>query len=146
MGRGHRRATGTVVERSSRYLLLVNLIDGFPTERVNARLLERFAELPAEVLRTLTWDQGTKMSAHQQFTRHVGDPGVLLRAAQPMAANDEREHQRAPAPVRPQGQDFADITTAELRRVAHDLNHRPRRTLNWQTPAQRLHHVCALTP
>jgi transposase, IS30 family len=146
MGRGHRRAIGTVVERSSRYLLLVDLIDGFPTERVNARLHERFGELPAEVLRTLTWDQGTEMSGHQQFTVMSGIPVYFCEPRSPWQRPTNENTNGLLRQYFPKGQDLAGITTAELRRVEHSLNHRPRRTLNWQTPAQRLAQLCALTP
>ena len=146
MGRGHRRAIGTVVERTSRYLLLVDLIDGFPTELVNARLHERFAELPAEVRRTLTWDQGTEMSAHQEFTVMSGIPVYFCQPRSPWQRPTNENTNGLLRQYFPKGQDLAGITTAELRRVEHALNHRPRRTLNWQTPAQRLAQLCALTP
>ena len=82
-GRGHRRAIGTVVERSSRYVFLLDLIDGFPTERVCDLLSEQFAALPPGVVRTLTWDQGTEMSGHQAFTARTGSRCTSATPAAP---------------------------------------------------------------
>ena len=146
MGRGHRRAIGTIVERPSRYLLLVDLIDGFPTERLCTRLQERFGELPGPMLRTLTWDQGTEMSGHQQFTLASGIPVYFCYPRSPRQRPTNENTNGLLRQYFPKGQDLAGITTADLRRVEQQLNDRPRRTLNWKTPAQRLAQLCASTP
>ena len=141
MGRGHRRAIGTVVERTSRYLLLVDLIDGFPTELVNARLHERFAELPAEVRSTLTWDQGTEMSPHQEFTVMSGIPVYFCQPRTPWQRPTNENTNGLLRQYFPKGTSIAAFTQEQLDEIAAKLNGRPRQTLNWMTPSEKLHEV-----
>ena len=74
MGRGHRRAIGTLVERSSRFLILLDLIDGFSADALNTALEATLGSLPSGLRRTLTWDQGTEMSGHRELTASTGLP------------------------------------------------------------------------
>jgi IS30 family transposase len=98
----------------------------------------RSIDLPTELFRSLTWDQGKEMAPHQQFTIDTGVQVYFCDPNKPLATRLEREHQRAAAPVLPQGRSFAALTQDDLDQVAARLNGRPRQTLNWKTPSQVL--------
>jgi len=146
MGRGHRRAIGTLVERTSRFVLLVDLIDGYPTQRVCERVRRRLLELPLELRRTLTWDQGTEMSGHAQFTLDSGMPVYFCEPRSPWQRPTNENTNGLLREYFLKGEDLGHVTPAELARVEHELNNRPRRTLQWLTPAQRLAELVALIP
>ena len=92
IGSAHHSAVGTLVERTSRYLILLHLPDGREAEKVNAAMTKAITRLPEQLRRTVTWDQGREMSSHAQFSIRHRHPGVLLRSPQPLAARLERKH------------------------------------------------------
>ncbi len=102
-----RRFPATLVERSTRYLMLVHLPNGHGAAAVRKALVDTVQTLPAHLKRSLTWDQGAEMAAHHAFSVatdvpvYFCDPGSPW---QPLTARLEREHQRPPAAVLPQGQ------------------------------------------
>ena len=93
----------TLVERSTRYVLLGHLPGGHTAEEVRDVLVPLIQTLPGHLRGSLTWDQGCEMAAHKQFTVATGSAGLLLRSALTLAARIEREHQRPAAAVLPQG-------------------------------------------
>ena len=105
LGKGQ-RAIGTLVERSTRYVMLFRLPDGHGAPAVRKALAKRIATLPTELRRSITWDQGKELAEHLRFTV---DTGVQIYFCdpkspwEPMAARIKREHQRTSAPVLPQG-------------------------------------------
>ena len=115
-----RSAIGTLVERTTRFTMLVHLpredgygviprtkngpaLAGYGAVTMKNALAATMTTLPEQLRRSLTWDRGKEMSAHAQFKIETGIAGLLRRPAQPLAARHEREHQRAAAPVLPQG-------------------------------------------
>ena len=88
MGEGNRSAIGTLVERSTRYVMLLHLPAEHTAEAVRDALTSTVLTLPAHLRRSLTWDQGKEMAQHQQFTITTSVPGVLLRSAQPPGSAD----------------------------------------------------------
>ena len=114
-----RSAIGTLVERSSRFTMLLHLpppadrtkpstkhgppVSGHGAEAVRDAITEQITTLPEQLRRSLTWDQGAEMAEHAQLRIDDRPAGVLLRPAEPVAAGQQREHQRAAAPVLPQG-------------------------------------------
>ena len=117
-----------------------------PTERVCRRVHERLNELPLELRRTLTWDQGTEMSGHQQFTL---DSGIPVFFCDPLSPWQRPTNENTNGLLRgyfPKGEDLGHVTSADLERAEFELNNRPRRILNWLSPTQRLSQLCALTP
>lgn len=96
-------AVASLVERSSRYLLLVALRDGLKAKAVQPALRDALQRVPAELRRSLAWDRGRELAAHAQLTAETGVPGLLLRPEEPVAARHQREYQPAAPPVpRPQ--------------------------------------------
>lgn len=145
-GRGHQRAIGTVVERTSRYVVLLDLIDGWPTKRVCDLLEEHLSALPPALVKTLTWDQGSEMSAHELFTKATGVPVFFCYPRSPWQRPTNENTNGLLRNYFPKGSDFARYTKSDLDRVAHELNTRPRRSLNWLTPEARFAGLCASTP
>lgn len=140
-GCGHRRAIGTLVERTSRYLILLDLVDGFDTERMHSEFDRHLVSLPEDLRRTLTWDQGTEMSGHQAFTASTGIPVYFCHARSPWQRGTNENTNGLLRQYFPRGVDLRHITRTDLDRVAAEMNNRPRRILDWQTPTQRLHQL-----
>ena len=98
IGKDCRSAVGTLVERTTRYVLLLHLPHGRDAHLVEQAMRQAITALPAELARSITWDQGKEMAYHADFTIATGIP-VYFCDPQPLAARLERKHQRAAAPV-----------------------------------------------
>jgi IS30 family transposase len=103
IGKANRTAIGTLVERSSGYTMLVALPDGYKPEHVAPALATKIHTLPESLRRSLTWDQGPEMRDWKQCASTPVHRRLLLRPALTLATRQQREHQRATAPVLPQG-------------------------------------------
>jgi transposase, IS30 family len=103
-GASNRSAIGTLVDRASRYTILLYLPGRHTAEAVRDALIAAFCQLPPRLRRSLAWGPGQGNGTASAGHRRAGDAGVLLREGQPVAAPFEREHQRAAPPVLPQGQ------------------------------------------
>jgi IS30 family transposase len=131
-------AIATLVERQTRYTQLVALPDGFRAEPVRHALTQSIATLPEQLLRSLTWDQGVEMAEHKQFTI---DSGLLVYFCDPRSPWQRGSNENTNGLLRqyfPKGQTLKGITQAELDQVAAQLNRRPRKTLGFMTPAEKL--------
>jgi IS30 family transposase len=129
---------GTLVERSSRYAMLFRLPNGFTAERVSEALAKTVMTLPASLRRSLTWDQGPEMAGHVRFTI---DTGLAVYFCDPRSPWQRGSNENTNGLLRqyfPRGQSLAGVTQQELNRVAHELNGRPRQTLGWRSPTQKL--------
>lgn len=102
VGTESRTAIGTLVERTTRYVMLVHLPIDHTAPNTRDALVETVKTLPAHLRRSLTWDQGSEMAAPGIHPRHR-HPCLLLQPGEPLAARIEREHQRPAPPVLPQG-------------------------------------------
>lgn len=132
-------AIGTLVERSTRYVMLFRL-PRRPTraEAVREALAETIFKLPASLRRSLTWDQGTEMSQHVHFTV---DTGLAVYFCDPNSPWQRGTNENTNGLLRqyfPKGKSLADVTQQRLNRVADQLNGRPRQTLGWYTPAEKM--------
>jgi transposase, IS30 family len=104
LGVGSASAMVTLRERRTQYGVIVNLPHDHTAASVNAAVTGAFTGMPAHMKRTLTWDQGVEMARHQDLTAATGVRHLLRRTLQPVATRRERELQRPPPPVLPQGQ------------------------------------------
>ena len=111
---------------------------GHGAEAVRDAIAATITTLPEQLRRSLTWDQGAETGPARPAADRHRPAGVLLRPAQPLAARHQREHQRAAAPVLPQGHRPRRHRPDDLDAVAAALNSRPRKTLGWNTPAEAL--------
>ena len=134
-----RSAIGTLVERSSRFVALVHLKHDHTAETVRDGLIATVAELPAALRRSLTWDQGAEMSGHMGFQVATDMAVYFCDPGSPWQRGSNENTNGLLRQYFPKGTNLSRHTPAELRRVAEDLNERPRKTLDWDTPAERLH-------
>ena len=133
----------TLVERQTRYCQLVALPDGHGAEAVRDALIRSIGSLPEQLRRSLTWDQGKEMREHAQFTI---DSGIQIYFCDPRSPWQRGSNENTNGLLRqylPKRTDLNRFSQEELDAVAAELNGRPRQTLGWQTPAERLAEVIA---
>jgi len=131
-------AIGTLVERWSRYVMLFALPDGNSAEAVRVALSATVQRLPEHLWESLTWDQGKEMAQHVQFSV---DTGVEVFFCDPNSPWQQGTNENTNGLLRqyfPKGTDMAALTKEDLDFAAHQLNGRPRQTLDWMTPSQKL--------
>jgi IS30 family transposase len=132
-------AIGTLVERSTRYVILFALARGTArAEAVREGIAASIVKLPASLRRSVTWDQGHEMVQHQRFTV---DTGVAVYFCDPHSPWQRGTNENTNGLLRqyfPKSHTLARVTQAELDNVADELNGRPRETLGWKTPAEAL--------
>jgi IS30 family transposase len=131
-------AIATLVERSTRYLQLVALPDGPDAEAVADALKRSITTLPAQLRRSLTWDQGSEMSEHRRFSI---ESGVEVYFCDPQSPWQRGSNENTNGLLRqyfPRRTSLAGVTQQDLDEVAAKLNRRPRKTLGFQTPAEKL--------
>jgi len=136
IGKGGRSAIGTLVERSSRYVVLLHLPHGRTAEDVRAALTRQIAKLPAELRRTLTWDQGKEMADHVRFST---DTNMVVYFCDPHSPWQRGSNENTNGLLRqyfPSKADLSLHSAAHLNAVARELNNRPRQTLNWMKPSE----------
>jgi IS30 family transposase len=145
IGKGTHSAIGTLVERQTRYVLLVALPHGRTAEAVRTALAERILSLPTDLRRSLTWDRGKEMAEHVRFTI---DTGVTVYFCDPHSPWQRGSNENTNGLLRqyfPKGTDLSVHDQAHLDAVARQLNGRPRQTLDWMKPSEALARVVALT-
>ena len=136
IGKGARSAIGTLVERSSRYVILLHLPHGRTAEDVRAALTRQISKLPAELRRTLTWDQGKEMADHVRFAT---DTNMQVYFCDPHSPWQRGSNENTNGLLRqyfPKNTDLRLHSAAHLNAVARRLNTRPRQTLNWMKPSE----------
>ena len=136
IGKGGRSAIGTLVERSSRYVVLLHLPHGRAAEDVRAALTRQISKLPAELRRTLTWDQGKEMAEHVRFST---DTNMVVYFCDPHSPWQRGSNENTNGLLRqyfPSKADLSLHSAAHLNAVARELNNRPRQTLNWMKPSE----------
>jgi len=131
-------AIGTLVERSSRFVLLLHLPARHDAAAVAAAMTEAMAGLPAALRRSLTWDQGREMAAHAQVTLATGLEVYFCDPHSPWQRGSNENTNGLLRQYFPKGTTLAAHSREHLDAVAAQLNSRPRKTLGWKTPAQAL--------
>jgi len=136
----------TLVERSTRFVMLMRLPEGKTAERVNEALIATIQRLPDELKRSLTWDQCKELAAHKAFTVATG---VQVYSCDPRSPWQRGSNENTNGLLRqylPKNMEFKPITQEQLDAIAAELNSRPRKTLDWTTPAQALSAIAATIP
>jgi IS30 family transposase len=159
----NRSAIGTLVERVTRYTILLPLprMDGYGAqdrvkngpalaghgaEAVKNATIEAVAFLPEKLRQTLTWDRGTEMAAHAEITRQTGLAVFFCDPHSPWQRGTNENTNGLLRQYFPKGTDLSRYNPEQLAAVAHTLNTRPRKVLDWKTPAEALHKVLYSRP
>ncbi|WP_433363724.1 IS30 family transposase [Actinoplanes sp. CA-142083] len=138
IGKGNKSAIGTLVERHTRYLMLVHLPDGRRTPDVfRDALITTITTLPAHLRRSLTWDQGSEMHLHHQFSLATDMSVYFCDPHSPWQRGTNENTNGLLRQYFPKSTDLAVHSREHLDAVAVQLNGRPRKTLGWDTPAER---------
>lgn len=145
IGKGGRSAVGTLVERSTRYVMLLHLPGDHTAETVRTAMTEKIATLPNHLMRSITWDQGVEMAQHQRFTVETGVPVYFCDPHAPWLRGTNENTNGLLRQFMPKGTDLSVHTEADLDVIAYKLNNRPRHTLDWLKPSERLAQLVAPT-
>jgi IS30 family transposase len=138
IGKQGRSAVGTLVERWSRYVVLLHLDGDHAAETVRDAMTAKIKTLPEHLVKSITWDQGTEMAQHRQFTI---DTGIQVFFCDPPSPWQRGSNENTNGLLRqwmPKGTDLSVFTEADLDAFAYKLNNRPRQTLDWMKPSEVL--------
>jgi transposase, IS30 family len=145
LGRQRRSAIVKLVERRTRYVLLARIGKDKTSPAVCEAIANKVLELPHHLARSLTWDQGKEMAGHAHFSIETGLPVYFCDPHSPWQRGSNENTNGLLRQYFPKGTDLSTHSQDELDRVARQLNNRPRKTLNWDTPAERLNQLIATT-
>jgi IS30 family transposase len=137
-GELNKTAIATLVERTTRYTMLVHLPHSHDAEAVRDGLIATISTLPAHLRGSLTWDQGAEMARHKQFSMATDMAVYFCDPASPWQRGTNENTNGLLRQYFPKGTDLSAYGPADLEHVAQQLNSRPRKTLDWETPAERL--------
>ncbi|MFI5613911.1 IS30 family transposase [Amycolatopsis sp. NPDC051903] len=143
-GKHNKSAIGTLIERTTRYAVLLHLPTGHTAADVSAALIRAFSTLPVALRRTLTWDQGGEMGRHHEFTTATNVPVYFCQPGSPWQRGSNENLNGLLREYFPKGSNLAAHTAEHLAAVAAEINNRPRKCLGWSTPARRL--ATVITP
>ncbi len=144
VGRGQASQVATLVERQSRYLMLVR-VPSKDTRTVVAALARRIQRLPQGLMKSLTWDRGTELAGHRAFTIATEVQVYFCDPQSPWQRGSNENTNGLLRQYLPKGTDLSVYTQAQLDAIALRLNTRPRLTLGFQTPAAKLAAIVAST-
>lgn len=134
----------TLVERHSRYVMLAKL-DNKNTQTVVSALIKQAKKLPNELYKSLTWDRGSELTDHQRFTLVTDIKVYFCDPQSPWQRGSNENTNRLLRQYFPKGTDLSIHSQAKLNAVARQLNERPRKTLEYETPAERFNACVAST-
>lgn len=141
IGANNRSAIGTLVERSTRFVMLLHLPESRTAEAVREAMTTKIQTLPVALRKSLTWDQGREMAEHAQFSI---DTGVDVYFCDPRSPWQRGSNENTNGLLRqyfPKGTDLSVHDQATIDAAADSLNSRPRKTLGWMTPSEKLNEL-----
>jgi IS30 family transposase len=134
----------TLVERQTRYVMLVK-VKNKDTESVVTALIKQSKKLPRELYKSLTWDRGKELADHKRFSLATNIDVYFCDPRSPWQRGSNENTNRLLRQYFPKGTDLSVHSPAQLNRVARQLNERPRKTLDFRTPAYRFNQCVAST-
>ena len=138
----HNSQIATLVERHTRYVMLAR-VKGKDTETVINALIKQAHKLPQELYKSLTWDRGKEMADHKRFTLATDIQVYFCDPHHPWQRGSNENTNGLLRQYFPKGMDLSDVSQAKLNAIARRLNERPRKTLNFETPAERFNQCVA---
>jgi IS30 family transposase len=141
LGTANGSAVGTLVERTTRFTILLHLPDRHDADSVAAAMIQEMRKLPEHLRRSITWDRGTELARYEQITSALQAPVYFCDPHSPWQRGSNENTNRLLRFWLEKGTDLSTHTAADLRRIADTLNKRPRPTLDLQTPADRLNQL-----
>ncbi len=145
IGKDCRSAIGTLVERTTRFVLLLHLPSGRDAHLVEQAMRQAITALPGELARTITWDQGSEMARHAEFTTATGIPVYFCDPHKPWQRGSNENTNGLLRQYLPKGTDLSVHSADDIARIARSLNGRPRKTLGYMTPSEKLAELLAHT-
>jgi IS30 family transposase len=145
LGKAGRSAIGTWVVGRRRYVLLLHLPEGRSALQVRRALERRVATLPAQLRKTLTWDQGSEMAEHVRFSIDTGMQVFFCDPHSPWQRGSNENTNGLLRQYFPKGTDLSVHDQTHLDAVARELNGRPRQTLDWMKPSEVFASFVAVT-
>jgi IS30 family transposase len=145
IGKNNKNAIGTLVERTTRFVILLHLPNGYSAAAVREAMTTAIGTLPGALVRSITWDQGKEMAEHAQFSV---DSGVDIYFCDPHSPWQRGSNENTNGLLRqylPKGTDLSVHDAQDLEAIADSLNGRPRKTLGWKTPAEALNELLVAT-
>ena len=145
LGKNGVSAIGTMVERTTRFVMLLHLEGDHSAETIRAALTAKVRQLPAHLARSRTWDQGREMSEHAQFSIDTGVAVYFCDPHSPWLRGSNENTNGLLRQYLPKGTDLSVHSPQDLDAAALSLNTRPRQTLGWMTPSKKLDELLVAT-
>ncbi len=145
LGKDNASAVGTLVERTTRFVILLHLPTDRSAETVRNAMTKAIVRLPAMLRRSVTWDQGPELAQHVRFTVETGVPVYFCDPHSPWQRGSNENTNGLLRQYMPKGTDLSTVSPQKLRAIADSLNSRPRETLDWMTPSEKLAELIATT-
>jgi len=141
IGANNKSAIGTLVERATRFVMLLHLPRDHSAETVRNAMTAKVITLPAALRRSITWDQGKEMAQHAQFSIDTGVPVYFADPHSPWQRGSNENTNGLLRQYFPKGISLRRFSEADLDAAADSLNSRPRKTLGWDTPSEQLNQL-----
>lgn len=141
LGTGNGSAVGTLVERTTRFVILLHLPNGHDADSVAEAMVREMSKLPGHLRRSITWDRGTELARYADIQLELQTPIYFCDPHSPWQRGSNENSNRLVRFWLPKGSDLSVFTAEDLDQIAAKLNARPRPTLNMRTPAQTLNEL-----